>query len=80
MQLILERWINESIFRPQDIREKFNWKFKQRFATESAQTHQALREVEVAALCVRGLAAPLIESVLGVITQEDINSYHETDT
>jgi len=39
-----------------------------------------LREVEVEALCVRGLAAPLIESVLGVITQEDINSYHETDT
>lgn len=44
------------------------------------QAQQALRDVEAEALCVRRLAAPLIESVLGVITQEDINSYRETDS
>ena len=44
------------------------------------EAQQALREVKVEALCVRRLAAPLIESVLGVVTQEDINSYHETDS
>ncbi len=44
------------------------------------QAQQALRDVEAEALCVRRVAAPLIESVLGVITQEDINSYRETDS
>jgi len=38
-----------------------------------------LREAAAEALCVRRISAPHIESVLGVITQEDIDSYRETD-
>ena len=43
------------------------------------EAHSTLREAAAEALCVRRITAPLIESVLGVITQEDIDSYRETD-
>jgi CIC family chloride channel protein len=44
------------------------------------EAQSTLREAAAEALCVRRISAPLIETVLGVITQEDIDNYRETDT
>ena len=41
------------------------------------EARHALARVEAEALCVRRTTAPMIESVLGVITQPDIDNYRE---
>jgi CIC family chloride channel protein len=46
-----------------------------RATVEEAQ--QTLRHAEVEALCVRRISAPMIDTVLGVITSEDINNYRD---
>ena len=43
------------------------------------EAQQTLREAKAEALCVRRISAPHTESVLGVIIQEDIDNYHESD-
>ncbi|MEM8767280.1 MAG: chloride channel protein [Pseudomonadota bacterium] len=42
-----------------------------------AEAQTALNEPQIEVLCVRRTAAPMIESVIGIITQQDIDSYRE---
>ncbi len=41
------------------------------------QAQQTLGHAEAEALCVRRTSAPIVDSVLGVITQEDIDNYRD---
>lgn len=42
-----------------------------------AEAQSVLRESDVEALCIRRARAPMIESVIGVITQQDIENYRD---
>jgi len=42
-----------------------------------AEAQVVLRESDVEALCIRRARAPMIESVIGVVTQQDIDSYRD---
>ncbi|MGD8415842.1 MAG: chloride channel protein [Pseudomonadales bacterium] len=42
-----------------------------------AEAQAVLKERETEALCIRRARAPLIESVLGVVTQQDIDNYRD---
>jgi CIC family chloride channel protein len=42
-----------------------------------AEAQKTLHENGVEALCVRRTAAPMIESVVGIITQQDIDNYRD---
>lgn len=42
-----------------------------------AEAQDALRAGATEALCVRRIKAPMIESVIGVITQQDIDNYRD---
>jgi CIC family chloride channel protein len=41
------------------------------------EAQEALRPTGVEALCVRRMSAPMISSIMGVITQDDIDNYRE---
>lgn len=47
------------------------------FRATVLQAQDALSEVKAEALCVRRTSAPMIATVLGIITQRDIDSYRE---
>jgi DNA-directed RNA polymerase subunit N (RpoN/RPB10) len=40
-----------------------------------AEAQEVLNELGTEALCIRRTTAPLIETVLGVVTQQDIDNY-----
>ena len=40
-----------------------------------AEAQEVLSELGTEALCIRRTTAPMIETVLGVITQQDIDNY-----
>jgi len=42
-----------------------------------AEAQAVLKELDAEALCIRRTAAPMIETVLGVITQQDIDNYRD---
>jgi CIC family chloride channel protein len=41
------------------------------------EARHALAQIEAEALCVRRQTAPMIEAVMGIITQPDIDNYRE---
>jgi CIC family chloride channel protein len=40
-----------------------------------AEAQSVLEEMQAEALCIRRTSAPMIETVLGVVTQRDIDNY-----
>jgi CIC family chloride channel protein len=47
------------------------------FRATVAQAQEALREPGTEAVCIRRRTAPMIDSVLGIVTQQDIDNYRE---
>jgi CIC family chloride channel protein len=43
------------------------------------QAQQTLANADAEALCVRRISTPMIDAVLGVITQEDIDNYRDAN-
>ena len=42
-----------------------------------AEAQEILRQQQAEALCIRRTTAPMIETVLGVVTQRDIDNYRD---